>query len=703
MTKKLYRTAIVLLMACLMVVSALPVSAKAYGTYTYSIDGNQLESPDAYTPVQQIDSTYMGLSTPLNAPSDLLVAASGDIYIADPNNNRVICLDRYFKFKYEVSSFVNEYGLSDSLTNCKGCYVTKGDDYTDPLLYVADTGNSRIVVFNIDGTLNRIINEPESDVFMDDAIYMPRALAVDETGRIYVVSESTNEGIMALDADGNFQGYIGAPKVAFNALDVLWRSFQTAEQRAKSTSLVPTEFNNITIDSEGFLYATSETAGREQAVKKLNSGGDNIMQNSSYFKYFGEIKINYSTLNSSITGESVIRDVALGPEETWSIIDSKRSKVFTYDQYGTLQFAFGDMGMKLGNNQNLSAIAYQDTDMLLLDAQMNLITVYTRTEYGDILINALANSNNQNYDAAVDDYKAILQRNSNFDTAYIGIGKAMYRMYDWESAMEYFKIAYDTSNYSNAYKMWRKDKISGFIILIAAAIVLLVWLLAKFFGFAAKVNARAAVSGKQKTFWEEVLYGFHLIFHPFDGFWDLKHEKRGSVRGSIFWLAVTLVSFVYQAVGKGYLFNPRANYNNIIVQLTGFLVPFFLWITANWCLTTLFEGEGSFKDIFIATSYCTVPLALLIIPSTIITNFVTASEATMVNLLVTIAWAWVGIMLFFGTMITHDYSLVKNAVTCLGTIVGMAFIMFLAILFSTLLMKVVGFVSNIATELAYRV
>jgi len=702
MTKKIFRSAILLLIACLMVVTALPVSAKTGSSYTYSIDHYQLESPDAYTPVQQIDSAYMGLTVPLNAPSDLLVAPNGDIYLADPNNNRIVCLDRYFKLKYEVSAFVNEHGLADSLANCKGCFVTEKTDMQDSLLYVADTGNSRIVVFNLDGTLNRIIAEPESDVFMEDAIYMPKALVVDKAGRIYVVSESTNEGVMALNADGEFQGFIGATKVAFNPLDILWRTFQTAEQRAKSESLVPTEFNNIAIDEDGFIYTTSETAGRDEAVKKLNSAGDNIMVNNGYAKFFGEVRYNESVLNSNIVGASTVRDVAMGPEKSWSIIDAKRSKVFTYDQYGVLLFAFGDTGMKLGDNLNLAAIAYQDNDMLLLDAQSNIITVYTRTEYGDILINALANENAQNYDAAVDDYKAILQRNANFDTAYIGIGKAMYRQYDWNAAMEYFKIAYDTANYSNAYKMWRKDAISGYILFIAAAIVVLVILLSKFLGYAGKVNARAAVSGKKKTFKEEVLYGFHLIFHPFDGFWDLKHEKRGSVRGSIFWLTLTVLSFIYQAVGQGYLFNPRASYSNILVQLTGFLVPFFLWIVANWCLTTLFEGEGSFKDIFIATSYCTVPLVLFLIPTTIATNFVTVTEASMVNLFVSIAWVWTGLLLFFGTMVTHDYSLLRNALTCLGTIVGMAFIMFLAILFSTLLMKVVGFISNICIELMYR-
>ena len=44
---------------------SLPVSAGApYQTYTYSIYGTALYSPDAYTPAKTIDSTYMGLDNP---------------------------------------------------------------------------------------------------------------------------------------------------------------------------------------------------------------------------------------------------------------------------------------------------------------------------------------------------------------------------------------------------------------------------------------------------------------------------------------------------------------------------------------------------------------------------------------------------------------------------------------------------------------
>jgi len=53
-------------------------------------------------------------------------------------------------------------------------------------------------------------------------------------------------------------------------------------------------------------------------------------------------------------------------------------------------------------------------------------------------------------------------------------------------------------------------------------------------------------------------------------------------------------------------------------------------------------------------------------------------------------------------MVTHDYTMLKNLVITLFTIVGMAFIMFLGVLFTSLVMDMVSFVTNIVSEINYR-
>ncbi len=687
------------------------VAASSYGTYTYSQDGFGVSSPDAYTPVQVVDYKAMGINTALNGPTDIETDDEGNVYIADAGNNRILVLDKYYKYKFKIDSFTNSNGIPDALANPNGVFVGNGK------IYVADTDNMRLVVFNqADGKYIKTVEEPQSDVFPANSVYRPVAVAVDDAETMYVISSSTYMGVIALNPDGSFQCFIGAQKVSMDAWTKLWRYFQTDEQRERSESYVSTEFNNITIDEKGFIYittssieepdqqsATMNNTAEYSPVKKLNISGDDIMKRTGFFG-FGEVDVvgGPGMDRNKLLGTSKIVDVALGPEKTWSIIDEKRSKVYTYDEYGALLYIFGDIGEQLGNIRKASALVYQGDNLLILDNTMNSFTVYSRTEYGNLLIEAIRTQNNRNYDKAEEAWNDILQRNNNFDAAYVGIGKAFYRRGDWTTAMEYYEKAYDTKNYSEAFKMWRKGWIEDYILLVPIVIIGACWGFSKFFSFAAKVNKQVAISGKKRTFWQEVLYATHLIFHPFDGFWDLKHEKRGSMRAAIFYVVLAIVTFTYQSIGSAYLFNPRGNYSDIIIQIISVCIPLILWVVGNWCLTTLFEGEGSFKDIFIASSYALAPLPLLLIPSTICTNFLTVQEGAIISLLESFAFIWVGLLIFVGTMVTHDYSLFKNFVTCIGTIVAMVFIMFLALLFTTLLTNVIGFITTIVTEIGYR-
>ena len=416
-------------------------------------------------------------------------------------------------------------------------------------------------------------------------------------------------------------------------------------------------------------------------------------------------EVDYSSKSTDdITGPSTIVDVAVGPEDTWSMIDSKRNRVYTYDFDGNLLFAFGDNGTMLGNlgENGIKAIAYQGDVMLLLDKTNNNITVFRRTEYGDLLLSAIAAESTQEYDKAINLWTKVLQRNSNFDTAYVGIGQAMYRNKDYVNSLSYFESAYDTTNWSNSYREIRKEWMSTYFLVLLLIVVAVIVGVVLFFRTMGKINRKVAVSGKKRTFWQEVAYGFHVIFHPFDGFWDLKHEKRGSVRASLFFIALAIATFYYQAIGQGYLLNPRNRYSSLWAQLIGVVVPLFLFVLANWCLTTLFDGEGSFKDVFIACSYSLAPIPLLVIPATIYSNFCVSAETDIIGFIGTLAFIWLGILVFFGTMVTHDYSLGKNFVTILGTLIAMVFIMFIAVLFTTLIGKIVSLITNIVTEIQYR-
>ena len=730
-------TAIICVIFAFIMAMALPVGAAApYQTYTYSIEGTALHSPEAYTPAKAVDSAYMGLNSEeilnkyyahlegneleakkiISNPTDLEVDDQLNVYVADTDNNRIVVLNRYYKVKFILESFTNENGIPDKLSRPQGVFITEGEKGR---IFVCDTGNSRIVTFNRDGSFNAIIPEPEGEILERDTVYAPTALAVDKYDRLYVVNPSDSNGIMVMTDTGVFTGYIGAQKVVLTAWEKLWRNFQSEEQKLTSETKNAKSFNNIALFGD-FIYVTTSqldeasaesaitsksTSGDFAPVKMLNAAGTEIMRRNGFYPPSGEVDMKRLKMTDKIYGPSMIVDVATGPEKTWSIIDQKRSKVFTYDFDGNLLFAFGDTGNQLGNistQGGLNAVTYQGDNMLLLDNSNKTFTVFERTEYGDILINALRNQNERRYDKAIDDWREILKRNSNFDAAYIGIGNALYRSNNLEEALEHYKAAYDTENYSVAYKDLRKEWMSKFIILIPVVVIAICFAFSKFMKYANKVNKRVATAGEKRTYGQELLYVFHVIFHPFDGFWDLKHEKRGSVRAACTVLGMVVITFYYQAIGRGYLLNPQEQYSTFFEVILSLAAPFALWTISNWCLTTLFDGEGSYKDIFIATCYALMPTVIIMIPTTIASNFLVAEELDILAVVNAFAYIWAGMLIFFGMMVTHDYSMGKNFLTTLGTIVGMIVIMFIVLLFTTLLGKIVGFITNIVTEIQFR-
>ena len=715
---------LLLSLALIMALSPIVGAIEPYTTYTYAKDGTPRQSPTVYSPVRNVDSKYMGLEVPLSDPRDIHVDNDGNVYIVDMGNDRVVVLDKNYALKFIIKDFVNTNGVPDEFTNPQGIFVD--EEY----IYVCDTDANRLVIFDLEGNFVKILGRPTSALFGEDSIYKPVAVAVDQYDRIFVISSSNYQGVIVLTEDGQFTGFIGAQAVTYDAWAIIWRSFQSAEQRKKTAQNIPTEYNNITVDEDGFIFVTSSNiaaanqyaqlrskSDKYSPVRMLNAAGDEIMNRLGYFAPSGEVNVTRENL-------SRIVDVAVGPEKTWSIIDDKRQKVYTYDDNGNLLFVFGDAGAQLGNLTNIEAITYQKviTDeveekiidgktvyepvyeyyMLLLDKSDNLFTVYKRTEYGDNLIQALAYENDREFDKAIDQWREVLTRNSNFDLAYIGLGRSFYNAGEYEEAMEYYKAAYDTANYSTAFKEVRKNWIEKNFVWFVLGIVVVIFLWTRLTKKAKKINKATAIKVGKRTYIEELSYVFHLIYHPFDGFWDLKHEKRGSVRGAITILALTILAFYYNSIGRGYIVNPTDEYSTIFAQAGSVLLPLALWVIANWCLTTLFEGEGSLKDVFIATCYALFPLVLTLVPATLISNVVLLEETGIINLLVSIGYIWSLMLIFFGSQTTHDYTLGKNLIMTIATILGMAIVMFIGILFTSLIGNMVSFVTNIIVELQYR-
>lgn len=196
---------------------------------------------------------------------------------------------------------------------------------------------------------------------------------------------------------------------------------------------------------------------------------------------------------------------------------------------------------------------------------------------------------------------------------------------------------------------------------------------------------------------------FRLIFHPFDGFWDLKREHRGTRAAALTFVVLTILTLTLEKQKTAFLFNPnRLDFLNVTVDIVTVCLVFILWCVANWCLTSLMDGEGSFKDIIIATGYALFPVIMLRLPMILFSYCITAEEGSFYYVLGIFSYIWAGALIFFGTMVTHQYSVKKTVLTCILTIAGMGIIMFIGLLFFSVIQQIVTFATTIYKEIRFR-
>lgn len=101
----------------------------------------------------------------------------------------------------------------------------------------------------------------------------------------------------------------------------------------------------------------------------------------------------------------------------------------------------------------------------------------------------------------------------------------------------------------------------------------------------------------------------------------------------------------------------------------------------NWGLTTLFEGKGTFKDVYIATCYALTPYVILQAAMILLANVITAKEGAFYYVLEGLSLGWSGVLIICGMMQTHDYSLGKTLLFTIMTLLAMVVIIFLLLLF----------------------
>ncbi|MCR5278976.1 MAG: NHL repeat-containing protein [Lachnospiraceae bacterium] len=452
-------------------VMATPATAHAevpYETYCYNYYSEGVAQPHVYL----YDSTlsFSEFEKGLKNPQDMFIKR-GNIYIADTDNSRIVKTDEAGEMLLEITE---ASGSSDLLSKPQGVFVAE-----DGHIFVADSGNGRIVEYDGEGNYIRAIGRPVTDLIDDSVAYIPQKVVVDNDGRIYVTAYGINMGLIEFDMEGNFQSFMGAAQVSVSPFEYIWKHyFSTKEQRARMATIVPTEYSNIFVDKDNFIYATIGNLSREDmmngadAVRRLNPTGKDILRR------LGHYPINGDQYQSKDGNWSSFTDVTATDYGCYFILDNANGKVFGYDYDGNSLFVFGRNGYREGNVQNAVAIgANADASKLyILDYKLNSILIYKITEYGEHLLSALRLNDLGNSEGSIAEWREVLRLNGNSEFAYTGLGKNFLAEGDYVKAMAYFKSGNNRKYYSKALYYHRKELMEqnfGRIMLIIAIVVLI--------------------------------------------------------------------------------------------------------------------------------------------------------------------------------------------------------------------------------------
>jgi hypothetical protein len=178
----------------------------------------------------------------------------------------------------------------------------------------------------------------------------------------------------------------------------------------------------------------------------------------------------------------------------------------------------------------------------------------------------------------------------------------------------------------------------------------------------------------EKEWWlylrDTLKYSLYVSTHPLDGFWDLTHEGRGSIAAAYVIVFVAVVVEVLRLTLTNFLFvSVNMEFFNAIIVVMRVILPIFLWVVANWGLTTLMDGKGRMKDIYMAIAYAMTPYVIINAIMIVLSQVITFEEGAVYWVLAGFAVLWTGMLILAGMMMIHDYSLTKAVFSSLLTII----------------------------------
>lgn len=474
--------------------------------YNYDPNGNVVSSAESLVVTHVIDSSNLSDVNGNKVDSSTYsfgalydVATFNDlIYTVDYTNNCVVVLNSDYQYvrKFpELSDYQAEFDAASddekvllenkyTLKNPRGIYVT------DEGIYVCDYGKGRIVIFDHNYKYVREVGTPNDPAF-ENYEFKPKKITVDRTGRMFVIAEGVNEGILDLEPSGEFSRFFGTNTVTLSAWDAFWLIFTSEEQREIQGFNFGASLANLCIDSDNNVYTVSSIAAGAEVIKKLNPKGSDILNRNGYVQQNGDSVLNIP--DAEVTSDPTnFVDIDVNEYGTYIVLDNVRGRIFAYDFEGSLLYTAGSKADLLPGSYQTGmflapeALTYFGDSILVCDSKNQNIVVFEYTTFGNLVNQATELYYDDKYIEAAEVWEEVLALNTNYYIAYAGIGKAQLRQGDYHNAMENLKLGFDEYNYSRAYQQIRYEQMNKVFPYVISAVMILV-----IFGFVKSIIKNA--------------------------------------------------------------------------------------------------------------------------------------------------------------------------------------------------------------------
>jgi hypothetical protein len=164
-----------------------------------------------------------------------------------------------------------------------------------------------------------------------------------------------------------------------------------------------------------------------------------------------------------------------------------------------------------------------------------------------------------------------------------------------------------------------------------------------------------------------------------------------------------IVAQVIAFNGDGFLVNKNNPKDfNLLLTIALIVFPVVIFVFANWATTALMDGKGNMSQIFRVITYSFFPYVWLSLLASLVSNFITADEIVFYTALHAVGIGLLAYMLFFGLLGIHEYGLFKTILMFVFTVVAIAIILFIILLFFSLIQQVYAFFKSLIDEFVMR-